>query len=832
MRYSKSGNEHNRKGVEMIRFCDREVGCVEYNSINRDELLSYFLSGHLEDIIMVFDSFSTMEFIGKITYRSLLYAININSAIQSEFVILNQNMWKRTREIFDKNRGRSGIDALVPVLNDEYHLICFAYEDDDANREIRMLRELSENPNALQFTDVYPEYCCVIIHGFNELAYLFAIYLKSINISVQVDGAMWQNFFCSDECDAPDYACMMVYAEGVVKKKQSLLENKLRSVSVEFECIDQIYELNIKNDIIKNTNRNLGELIEDLKNEKEIVILGTGIESQKAYGYLKKNGVNVFCFMGQESHRMFGKEILPYLEIRKTCKFPVYIDCESKGSVWGGQVDYYDYIGYERNKEFILLKDYVEIPDTSLVDAVKNRKVLLIGDCYLCQRLCVCLIRNGVLIEGQLVMSLKDNELKTWHEEEHIDYSDQHITWLIVVPIVYDRNTIWERERTTVADYCDRMEINDFTDCFSNIASYICVESENITIKKSLNPKKIILGSIINHSGNVFFREVLDNHPSILMIGRYRELNNNLLWICISLSTIEANDILTSFWRIFKDIAIETIYNEERFNEKMSQLLKIGERFTAHELFVMFHIAYAYMFKVDVVDINIQDMVIYWEPHYMPREILEDCAKWLGGGKQKNISCDIVNVVRNLCVRAGSQIKDQFMRGMTPTRDVALRYYSIDQKSYDEVERVVVKFEDLKCNPKKTLLTLCKKWGISWFDSFMETTVDGRKSDYDSGEYVVSDYDLKPVYNTYEKYLSEFDRLRIVMMNAPWQERYGYPYVELTRFSRRELQEMFLKPFRFEELEEIYKDEELLIRMQQNIREWMQKARMESLCEH
>lgn len=811
----------------MIRFCDREVGCVEFDSINRSELLSYFLAGHIEDIIMVFDSFDSMEYIGKITYHSLLYAININSAIQSEYVILNQDMWKSARKIFDEDGEKRGIDRLLPVLNDEYQLICFAYEDNDANREVRMLRELSEQPEALQFLDLYPECQCVKIHGFNELAYLFAMYLRSINIPVQVDGIMWHKFLNSDECDAPDYACMMIYAEGVVEKKQSLLENNLRSVSVEFECIDYIYELNIKKGLIKNTNGNLEKLVDYLKGEKEIVILGTSIESQKAYGYLEKNGVNVFCFMGQESHRIFGKEILSYSDIRKICKAPIFVDCEAKDSAWGGGgVDYYDYMGYERNRKYILLRDYIEIPNESLVDAVKNKKVVLIGDCYLCQSLCDYLTSNGVLIEGQLVMSPQ----QVWDEEKHINYLDQNATWLVVVPIVYDKNTVWERTWKAVRDYINNKGVNDYTECFSYITTFIYVKKRSIPIRKHFIPKKIILGSIMNHSGNIFFREVLDNHPSILMIGRYRELNNNLFWICVSLSAVKAKDILPSFWGVFKDFAIETIYNKDRFDKKMTQLLETGERFTAQEIFVMFHIAYTYMFKENTIDIKVNDMVIYWEPHFMPRDILEDCVKWLGGCEGKNIPCGIVNVVRNLCIRAGSQIKDQFGRNMSPTRDIALKYYSVEQKNYDEVERVVVKFEDLKCNPEKILLDLCEKWGIPWSDSFMETTEDGEKCVYDSGEYVVSDFDLKPVYNTYEKYLSEFDKLRILVMNAPWQKKYGYPYVELTQFSRRELQEMFLKPLRYEKLIGTCEDDELMMRMQQNIREWLQKARIESLC--
>lgn len=126
----------------MVRFCDREVGCVEYNTLNRGDLLSYFLSGHLDEIVMVYDSFDTMSYIGNITYHSLLFNISINSAIRKEYLILDEDIWRNAREYFDRNDKIYGTVPIIPVVNEAYRVICFAYEDDDANREIHMLREL------------------------------------------------------------------------------------------------------------------------------------------------------------------------------------------------------------------------------------------------------------------------------------------------------------------------------------------------------------------------------------------------------------------------------------------------------------------------------------------------------------------------------------------------------------------------------------------------------------------------------------------------------------------------------------------------------------------
>ena len=64
-------------------------------------------------------------------------------------------------------------------------------QDDEANRELRMLRELRENKSALQFTDIFPQYEEVLICGCNELAVAFADYLMELGIEVSVFGEYW-----------------------------------------------------------------------------------------------------------------------------------------------------------------------------------------------------------------------------------------------------------------------------------------------------------------------------------------------------------------------------------------------------------------------------------------------------------------------------------------------------------------------------------------------------------------------------------------------------------------------------------------------------------------
>lgn len=234
----------------MVRFCDNEVCCVLERELDRSAILDYFFQDHMDEIVCVLNE--EEKYVGKITYYSLINTDNVYEVVQKDSVILNSDIWKNARNYFCNYKSSHNEHVLLPVVNKDNRLICFAYEDFDANREIRMLRELSENTNALQFRDIYPKYEGVRIYEFNELAYLFAEYLKKQNIAVQVYGDLWRDFFESTEIELQDYKYLLIYAEGIQPKKADWMDNLLDSVSMEFECIDHMYEMNIKNHIIQD----------------------------------------------------------------------------------------------------------------------------------------------------------------------------------------------------------------------------------------------------------------------------------------------------------------------------------------------------------------------------------------------------------------------------------------------------------------------------------------------------------------------------------------------------------------------------------------------------
>lgn len=234
----------------MIRFCDNEICCITYDEMDRTEILNYFFQNHMDDIVCVVDFNGKYE--GKIIYYSLINTNNIFEAIQKDYAVFDQNFWENARNYFSKYKNGVNEHVLLPVVDKQGMLLCFAYEEMDANREMRMLRELIGNSNALQFSDIYPEYKGVRIYEFNELAYFFAKYLESQNIEVQVFGELWEDFFQGQKILDLSFKIMDIYAEGVKAKHSDWINNLLESVSAEFECIDIIYETNIKNGVFQD----------------------------------------------------------------------------------------------------------------------------------------------------------------------------------------------------------------------------------------------------------------------------------------------------------------------------------------------------------------------------------------------------------------------------------------------------------------------------------------------------------------------------------------------------------------------------------------------------
>lgn len=722
-----------------------------------------------------------------------------------ERLLLDENVWEKGREKFKYSLWNDDKLHLIPIVNRMGEIICFAYQDKEADRELRFLKEIQETDGALQFMDLFPDKTSVTILGCNELAYYFLQYLKRYDLIVYTAGKYWEELGYQQKYAEADLHNLVIYAEGSTQDylgKYSV-NKMLCSMSAEFECIDQIYEENFRKGMIRDKNCQFSDLINIWGGQKkELIILGTSDQAQDAYDLLLKNGIDIRAFMQDGfygSKMLFGKPVMNRSEVFRNIREPVLIQCQDTGSALGtGDVDSYGYYGYGRNKAFFLLKDYTEIPESRLVHILRGKKIVLAGD----QRLCAVLERfYKKNFEDGISIRYIDDKTKEKIEDE------------IVVQAFYSPyggvtvNDQLRKRQQIIQDAITDKGI-DHTKYFETIEHFIGMESEEKKYALDvMRPKGILLGKIPALSGNIFFRDILDGHPQILKMD-YVFLNDNLLSYCLRLADMKAEDILPSFWEIYHS-ELDSKYLEgnfpdkEAFNQKLQSLLSMAEKFSSQELFVIFTVAYEAMFDEIRVE-ELKDKVLYWEPHFCDRDKFQDYARWL---EDPEIAGRTVNITRNNLVLAGAymNLDSQGSADLWKCfRDM------IRQRSYksDNWKEFTVRFEDLKLAPAKTIGSVCEQIGVVWNENLLQTTNRGKSNGYFS----TTGFDLRPVYDSYEEYLSAFDRFRVSVLTACRQRKYGYPYYMCMEFSRRALQEMFLKAFRFDEKVHCQECEEKMIR--------------------
>lgn len=763
-----------------------------------------------------------------------------NVDLADKCLTLDQAVWNRAREYFVRHKEAE----TVPVLSSQGRMIGYAWQDREADREIRMLSELREQNQMIGFRDVYLDYGEVLIHDCNELAWSMREYLIESGVVVNVDGRFWSELGIekrkNDNCG---YQVFEIWVEGVYQKSGDWKQERLRSASAEFECVNEIYEANIKAGRIKDAKGDAGFLLDTLRLENQVIIRGTGTMAQDAYDWLLANGIEVYAFQSGRAEcgreYLFGKPILTREQVDQRFEKAIILECAAKNSAWGfGDVDVYDYEGYKRNKRYFLLRDYTEVPENNLEHLCMKKTLVFTGDIRLCNRvyryLKQCRVETDHFIYWNI---LAENEAEVRKFQipvtDVMELSENHILMLVLPQYSYDGYLTREAagKRDAYIEKFKECGINDWSEYFSDVKKCIRLETEGEKFrKKELRPKGVLLGVISAFSGNLLIRQSLAGHPQIVLIEDYSEINNELYYICIRLAEEKANDILPAFWELYKrEIDADREYaafydkDKENFNQKMDQLLSKDKKFTSQELFVMFHIAYNAMYGKDISDLG--NTIIYWEPHMWSREYVREWEYWF---RDKDVKEYTLDIVRNSYARAGSALRYNIADTQWKWRMRSMYNPRPWYKKYEQ--EFIVRFEDLKCRPKEVLSQLCDWLGICFDNSLLETTYYGKKCFYDG---VITGFDTKPAYKLYEEFFSVFDRMRICLLNRMFHKENGYAYVNCLDFSRRELQEMFLKDFRWEHTQGIIagKTQESIRNMQEYFMQLLWKERFIEVME-
>ncbi len=229
----------------MIRFCDKEVYCIQYGeTVNRLQMLQFFLQSEENRcaVIAVYGERNTFK--GIITYEDLLNYERLEDCINKDTITVSEDFWKTAKDYFAQ-----GVRNLLPVINENGGLLGFAYNDDTN------YFELESGLAALEKGDFFmPERFrhvqMAVIMDLNELAWrCYKIFLKK-GFSVCVIGEAWEWFGLKSGdgyTDYPDYAKMYLFAEGtgVVRGGQHRFgETRNESVMRNFDFIFSIVKVN------------------------------------------------------------------------------------------------------------------------------------------------------------------------------------------------------------------------------------------------------------------------------------------------------------------------------------------------------------------------------------------------------------------------------------------------------------------------------------------------------------------------------------------------------------------------------------------------------------
>lgn len=719
--------------------------------------------------------------------------------IHEDIVIFDENIWKNGEKFFRARvKNISEIDKF-PVVDENGEFLFWAYQDDEANRELRMLRELSDT-DMLHFGDVFPEYDYVEVHGFNELAYQFVKYLRLWEIPVVVYGNAWERLGISEQLCRESGNGYVIYAEGTWQRSDSLYRESMRSVSVCFECIDKIYNANVEVGKIKKTIGGEKEFIDYIR-EKNIAILGIDATAVEVYDYLFGKGVEASFFADEyqagNNRRMFSKPVLKYRDIFQNDKETVFLECHGYDSRWGlGEADFFDYHGYHRNINFFFARDYFEPEQGHLKHTVNAyKRIVMFGLHSMCEYL-----RKQDMYANKDVRYIDLlGEISEYSNEIEVVESGSENLYLFIYPeFLYENPKIYREKLEKYLFQALKIGLTDYVDYYTKNLSFIGFE-KYYHIDSRLRPQGVMLGAIDGNSGNILFNGILDGHPQIIKMESCY-LKENMFSICVRLSQKSSVEIMPDFWENYKreaDLEKEGSFNKvkEEFSLEMDKLLKMKKRYTSQELFMAFHVGY--MRAIGGMDTMFSKMIVYWESHYSSREQMEKYAGWL---KIDSIAGYIVNMTRHSCMRAGSvfamycRFEDIFNKDKA-YRDM-LKAPEIRQEIYEGYERIVLSFEKTKLKPGEVTEELCRRLKISWSEKMLKVTNHGVECATRTG---IKGFDLKPVFNQYDEYFTGYDKMRIMLLTAPWQKEYGYPYIDCRDFSVYDLQELLLKEFHFEQ---------------------------------
>lgn len=176
--------------------CDGEAYVIEngYN-LERKQVLSFFLQGHEQDYLLLYDE--SDQYIGMISYRSLVSSVDLESAIISEKLFVEDaDFWLKARRLFDASKDKKND---IPVFNKAMEILYIAKYDKALGKKWGKMCELRDYVDIKMWKDFRGHERKVHIKGINDVLFLLREWLISLETDVSVEGEGWTVFGIGEE---------------------------------------------------------------------------------------------------------------------------------------------------------------------------------------------------------------------------------------------------------------------------------------------------------------------------------------------------------------------------------------------------------------------------------------------------------------------------------------------------------------------------------------------------------------------------------------------------------------------------------------------------------
>lgn len=240
----------------MIRFCDKIVYNITEGEMSRSEILTFFLSEkeRISYVLAVYNEAG--EFLGIITYRSVLCGENFASCINTFTIQVTENFWEEAYDYFEKNP-----EDLLTVVDKNGGILGFAYEDGFSYQATKLSLDSMEKCGIPALSaPKYRNIKMMVITDLNELAWRVYKIFSKCGYQICVIGEKWEWFgYKSGEgyLDCAEFEKMYLYAEGTdfLREEKQLAVVRYNSVKDSFIGIEELMmestKLIYKNEINK-----------------------------------------------------------------------------------------------------------------------------------------------------------------------------------------------------------------------------------------------------------------------------------------------------------------------------------------------------------------------------------------------------------------------------------------------------------------------------------------------------------------------------------------------------------------------------------------------------